>query len=249
MLSFVYKKILQLLEENPTLKRQYLKLAVLCSNNGIRPPLSGKADKVEKGWMEQELGHPSRNPLFYVEHDESVDLLFLDILPFLDEEANILEIGCNAGRNLNYLYSRGFKKLTGIEIGVKAEDVMKEHFSDAYKSTKYIVGNAYEELLRLPSSHYDLVFVHSVLVNIAPRWNAIFKEIARVSKSYVLTMENEGSYLAYPRDFEKMFKKVGLKQILFKFYNLYEERRVLRHQFIRNEIFKNNTVRLFVHVK
>jgi SAM-dependent methyltransferase len=249
MLSNIYKMSLQLLELHPILKRMYFKLAVLCSNNGIRPPFSGKADKVEKEWREQQIGHPSRNPLFYVEHDESVDLLFLDILPFLDKEANILEIGCNAGRNLNYLYSRGFKSLTGIEIGIEAEDVMKEYFPDAYKSTKYIVGNAYEELIRLPSSHYDLVFAHSVLVNIAPRWNAIFKEMARVSKSYVLTMESEGSYLAYPRDFEKMFKKVGLKQILYKFYNLSEEQRVLRHHFIRNEIFKNNTIRLFVHVK
>ena len=248
MLSYIYKKSLQLINGHPLIKHMYFNLAVFCSNHGISPPLSGNADRVEKRWREQTPGDSSRDPLLYVEHDESVDLLFMEILSFLDEDANILEIGCNAGRNLNYLYSKGFKRLTGIEIGAKAEEAMKEYFPDAYKSTKYIVGNAYEELLRLPSSHYDLVFVHSVLVNIAPRWNAIFKEMARVSKSYVLTMESEGSYLAYPRDFEKMFKKVGLKQILYKFYNLSGERRILSPQFIRNEIFRNNTIRLFVHV-
>lgn len=249
MLRKVYMKIIQLLEEYPFFRRMYLSLAVFCSNHGICPPLSGRAHKVEKGWREQSPGHPSRDPYFYVEHDESVDLMFMDILPFLGKEANILEIGCNTGRNLNYLFSKGYKNLTGIEIGIKAEEVMEEYFPDAYKSTKYIVGNAYEELLKLPSAYYDLVFSHSVLINIAPRWNGIFKEMARVSKAYILTMESEGSYTAYPRDFEKMFKKIGYKQILYKFYNFSGKRRILAPTFIRNDMFKNNTLRLFVSVE
>jgi SAM-dependent methyltransferase len=175
--------------------------------------------------------------------------MFMDVLAFLGKDANILEIGCSAGRNLNYLYSKGYKNLTGIEIGIKAEAVMRECFPETYKSTQYIVGNAYEEMSKLPSSHYDLVFSHSVLVNISPKWNGIFKEMARVSKAYVLTMESEGSYTAYPRNFEKMFRRAGWKQILYKFYNLSGKKRVLAPVYVPNDMFKNNTLRLFVSVE
>ncbi len=239
--------IKSLFEEYPALKTYYLNLAKLLSNNGLRPPLSTGRAEVEKGWREQSSKTPDRDPTLYIKHDESIDLLFMDIMPFLNKDARILEIGCNAGRNLHYLYSKGYKNLTGIEIGIKAEDTMRQHFPESYSSTKYIVGNAYEEISRLPSASYDLVFAHSVLVNIAPKWNGIFKEMARVSKAYILIMESEGSYTAYPRDFEKMFKKADCKQIVYKFYKLSDNKRLLSFPYVKSDMFTNNTLRLFVH--
>ena len=246
-----YRKSIQFLDKHPYLKEKYLRIAIFCSNHGICPPLSSRPNRVEKDWREQSENNPQRNPYLYTEYDDSIGLLFQDILPFLDKDSNILEIGCSAGRNLHYLYSKGYKNLTGIEIGIKAEKVMEETFPDAYNVTTYIVGNAYEELLKLPSSHYDLVYCHSVLVNIVPKWNAIFKEMARVSKCYILTLESEGSYKSYPRDFQKMFRKVGYKQILYKLYrvNKKEKKIMLAPNFIRNDRLSNNAIRLFVPIK
>ena len=229
--------------------RTYYRLAVSCTHLGICPPLSSRPSKVEKGWREQAPGGANWDPHLYIDHDESVDLMFMDILPFLDREARILEIGCNAGRNINYLFSKGYKYFTGIEIGVMAEQVMQEHFPEAYTHTTYIIGNAYEELLKLPSAHYDLVFAHSVLVNIAPKWNGIFAEMARVSKAYILTMESEGGITAFPRDFEKMFRKIGWRQILYKFYHLEGNKRTLAPLFRKDDILRNNTLRLFVRAE
>ena len=254
MLKIFYKKIIKLFDEHlfithPYLKEKYLQFAIFCSNHGICPPLSSRPDNAERGWRQQSSNDPHRNPYSYIEYDESIALMFQDIIPFLDKNANILEIGCNAGRNLHYLYSKGYKRLTGIEIGIEPEEVMKKTFPDAYNVATYIVGNAYEEILKLPSSHYDLVFCHSVLVNIAPKWNSIFKEIARVSKSYILIMESEGSYRSYPRNFEKMFRKANYKQILYKLYRLSEKKRILASDFSRHDKFHNNTIRLFVPIK
>lgn len=254
MLKVIYRNTVQLIEnhlfnKHPYLKDKYLQFAMFCSNHGICPPLSPRPDNVERGWMRQSINDPHRNPYLYIEYDDSITLMFQDTLPFLDKNANILEIGCNAGRNLDYLYSKGYRRLTGIEIGIEPEEVMKKTFPDAYNVTTYIVGNAYEEILKLPSSCYDLVFCHSVLVNIAPRWNAIFKEMARVSKSYILIMESEGSYNSYPRNFEKMFRKANYRQILYKLYRLSDEKRILAPNFSRQDKFHNNTIRLFVPIK
>ena len=176
--------------------------------------------------------------------------MFQDVLPLLDKNARILEIGCNAGRNLNYLYQKGYKSLTGIEIGIEAEEVMKGQFPDACKSTRYILGNAYEELVKLSSSHYDLVFSRAVLVNIAPKWNAIFREMARVSNSYILLMESEDSYLSCPRDFEKVFRKMSYRQILYKFFTLSKHNGlVLAPDFVQKGFFKAATLRLFVPIQ
>ena len=255
MLNVIKKIFIKLFEEHlfiahPYLKEKYLQFAIFCSNNGICPPLSPSPGNVETRWREQSINDPQRNPYSHVEYDESIALMFQDILPFLDKNANILEIGCSAGRNLHYLFSKGYKRLTGIEIGIEAEKVMQEKFPDAYSKTRYIVGNAYEELLKLPSSHYDLVFCRAVLISIAPKWNRIFKEMARVSKSYILTMEREGCHIAYPRDFEKMFRRVNFRQTLYKIYRISEgKERILAPNFSRKDRFDNNTIRLFVPIK
>ncbi|MBW2035547.1 MAG: class I SAM-dependent methyltransferase [Deltaproteobacteria bacterium] len=112
--------------------------------------------------------------------------------------------------------------------------------------TEYIVGNACEELMKLPSSSYDLVFTRGVLINIAPKWNGIFREMARVAKSFILTMETEGAYFAYPRDFKKMFRKAGCRQIIYKLYKRSGNKRILATHYDRDDLFNSITVRLFV---
>jgi 2-polyprenyl-3-methyl-5-hydroxy-6-metoxy-1,4-benzoquinol methylase len=233
------------LERSHFLEGLYIRIAVFCSEHGITPPLSGNPEKIEQEWRNQYPGSDDRDPCYYLEHDEQMDLLFMDIFPLLEKEANILEIGCSAGRHLNYLHSKGYERLTGIEIGAAAEDEMKKSFPDAYSKTDYIVGNAFEELVKLPTGYYDLVFTRGVLINVAPKWNGIFGEMARVSKAYILTMETEGVYVAFPRNFERMFRRAGCRQIIYKLYKRQGKRRILASYYDRSDIFNSITVRLF----
>jgi len=252
-LRLIREKTVKMLSSdgNATLKKCYLKLATFCSTYGFSPPFSAKAEKSEQGWRMQSADSRDRNPNLYTKYDETIDFLFQDVLGFLDSDSCILEIGCNAGRSLDYLYKKGYTNLTGIEIGAEAEKAMQQTFPQAYRSTHYILGNAYEELAKLPEKKFDLVFCHSVLVNITPRWNGVFKEMARVSKKYILILENEGSLYAYPRDFERMFKKAGYRQILYKFYSsmVQSGRMELKSPFTPSDLFRNNVVRLFVEEK
>jgi SAM-dependent methyltransferase len=222
----------------------YLKYAKLCCDYGIKPILSPRWNTVESSWKEQTSAE--RDSCLYIEKDESIDLMFQDILPYLPKSANILEIGCNAGRNLDYLYGKGYINLTGIEIGMKAEYQMEQSFPAAYATTKFITGNAINVLPQLCSSYYDLVFTHATLINIPYCYNSIFKDIVRVSRGYILTMENEGCYRAYPRNFGKMFRKAGCRQIMYKVYRCQNKKRTLAPDFSEADVLKSNTLRLFV---
>ena len=92
-----------------------------------------------------------------------------------------------------------------------------------------------------------MVFCHSVLVNIHPKYNSIFADMARVSRKFIFILENEGSIFGYPRNFQKMIEKQGYKQIMYKHFRGACES--LSVPYTKEDIYVNNTIRLFVQNK
>lgn len=233
---------------NYALKLRYLKLAKFLTNHGITAPLSQSTAMAARQWREQGTASSVFKPEDYVPDTEATEKVFQDIVPLLNPNSSILEIGCNAGRNLNYFYECGFHNLTGIEIGTEAVKLFADVFPDTYKSSKVILGDATEEIKNLESKSFDFVFAHSVLVNIGPRGNHIFREMCRVCKGYILTIENEGSWSLFPRDFEKMFRKNGFATVS---YRLVEQKSEMPfpHPLTREHVFKSAILRLLVPVQ
>jgi SAM-dependent methyltransferase len=55
--------------------------------------------------------------------------LLVDLVrKYVSEDARILEIGCNVGRNLHFLFESGFRNLEGIEISEDAVKLVKDTF-------------------------------------------------------------------------------------------------------------------------
>ncbi len=237
---------------NKSFRRFYLGFITSLSSRGISLPFVS-VSSAEKVWILQGTQEGSEkkdgipHPSAFVEIDKSVEELFRDVVPLLGKDARILEIGCNAGRNLKYLHNLGFRNLAGIELGPKAVEQMKESHPDLYNDSRIIVGRAEEVIKSFGTDEYDMIFTHATLVNIHPSKNFLFREMARVSGKFILTMENEGSMSAFPRDFKKMFEKQGMKQIALRI--LRQEDRTLPDSFEEKDVFSNNTVRLFVHDK
>ncbi|MBU1617114.1 MAG: class I SAM-dependent methyltransferase [Candidatus Margulisbacteria bacterium] len=238
------KKLIEVMRNNSYLKYQYFRMASFLATNGIGPPLASPAFESCSRWQKQGTKGSNDHPETYIEENNSTIELFKEVLPYLDKNSRILEIGCNVGRSLNYLYKLGYRDLTGIEIGEEAVKLARVAFPDMAQQSKLIVGNAPLELRKFPSRQFDLVFCHSVLVNIHPRYNYVFREMARVSRKFVLTLENEGSFLAYPRDFQKLFERVGLKMVASKIFTGVCERFPVPYR--QEDALANNTIRLFV---
>ncbi len=132
------------------------------------------------------------------------------------KEPRILEVGCNAGRNLNGLFEAGFRKITAIEISQDAIDQMKKDFPQAYSNSELHCGPAEEILPKFENNSFDVVFTMAVLQHIhSDSINEITKEICRVSNSYLLINEAEtyASWRHFPRSYRTIFSKLGAKFI------------------------------------
>jgi SAM-dependent methyltransferase len=121
----------------------------------------------------------------------------------------ILEIGCNVGRNLNHFYQNGFKKITGIEISEIAVKLGESAYPEL--KGKIIVSSIEDKIKDLKK--YDIIFTRAVLEHIMIKSEWIFPEIERITKRYLITIEDEKSltWKHYPRNYKEVFK--NLKQI------------------------------------
>lgn len=237
-------------ETNTQLKRYYLRLARFLSTHGINPPLTAPAEQHEKRWREQSTAGSQDSPELYVSCNDSIERLFQEVMPLLNQDSAILEIGCNKGRSLNYLFQKGFRNLTGIEISPRAVELFAQIFPVTYKNSRVVVGNATQEIRKLKTKSFDLVFTHSVLVNIGAKHNHFFYEMCRICQGYILTLENEGSWTSFPRDFQRMFERNGFAQVSYRWLVWTTDMKSLTfpNPVTNRHVFKNNTIRLFAPI-
>ena len=131
------------------------------------------------------------------------------------QNAKILEIGCNVGRNLNYLFLVGFKNLEGIELSEKAIQQLKQSYPKMACHTK-IYNMPVEEIIReFRDCEFDIVFTMAVLEHIHTDSEWVFPEIVRITKDFLIIIEDERciSWRHFPRNYKKVFEPIGIKQI------------------------------------
>ena len=117
----------------------------------------------------------------------------------------IFEIGCNCGRNLNYLRQHGYKFLTGIDINKRALELQNELFPNLkatliHDSIEHSIPNFYD-------LQFDVIFTMAVLQHIHIESNWIFDHIARITEGYLFLIELE------VRDYKNIFENKGFKLI------------------------------------
>lgn len=143
---------------------------------------------------------------------------FLKIIRKIKTKKNymILEIGCNSGRNLDVLYSNGYRNFTGIEINKNALKLMKKKIPEVYFGTR-IINKPVEDCIKsFKTNEFDLIYSLAVLEHIHPDSEWIFKEMARIGKS-ILTIEPEKGkhWRVFERNYKKIFENLGFKQKLY----------------------------------
>ena len=129
---------------------------------------------------------------------------------FGNPENTILELGCNVGRNLLYLWQNGFVNLSGIEMNKHALEIMRTSFPECGQVSIY-KGLLEEVLPRFEAKKFDVIFSMAVLEHIHPQSNFIFKEMVRVCRKYIITIEIEHSSGArvFPRNYRDVFETLG----------------------------------------
>lgn len=180
--------------------------------------MSGENEKVEKlsleeahkYWMHPDDG--ANNPLEYLVDSERLRARNTSLLSIfekhVDPSDSILEIGCNAGRNLHALWNAGYQNLSAIEISANAIDTMSRFLPEVHKNTKITIG-AIEDIIKvIPSTRHDVIFTMAVLVHLPYESDWIFKEIARRAKKKIIIFECEAQSEHSPRHFPRKYKRL-----------------------------------------
>lgn len=162
--------------------------------------------------------HPTEDnlPTTYAEANiERSEFLFRIMKDLIKPKCSILEIGCNAGRNLNYLHKNGFKNLSGIEINANAIELMKKVYPDLAKACTIHIKPVEDVVTKMIDNSIDLVFTMAVFEHIPREREFIFKEIARISKDYIVTIEEEEGtgILNFPRNYREIFTGFGFDEV------------------------------------
>lgn len=152
-------------------------------------------------------------PWRYLEVEHRSEAL-LGLVSFLPKEAQILEVGCNVGRNLAHLFGAGYKEVEGIEISPHAVRLLRESYPQLAR-TRIHVGAAEDILPKLTSDSFDLVFTMAVLEHIHPESVLVFDHIARLTQR-VLAIEPRlyhSSHRQFPHDVPALFCSRGFRLV------------------------------------
>lgn len=154
-------------------------------------------------------------PQNYLKGEARSQLLVEIIKKYVKHSLSILELGCNVGRNLNYLFNSGFMNLSGIEISEEAVQLLKKTYPEMANHSK-IYNLSVEEIIKeFSDEEFNVVFTMAVLehIHIDSEW--LFFEMVRITKDFLITIEDERgvSWGRFPRKYKKIFESLGMKQI------------------------------------
>lgn len=153
-------------------------------------------------------------PRRYLNENASRQFLTELVRSHIDPSCSLLEIGCNAGANLEHLYRAGFTRLAGIEINPDAVRLLKEAHPEM-RSHAVIYNAAVEDVIRtLPDRGFDLVFTMAVLEHIHKESEWVFEEIVRITARYLITIEDERSsgWGHFRHNYGRIFRGLGLEE-------------------------------------
>lgn len=125
---------------------------------------------------------------------------------------SVLEIGCNTGKTLAYLYDMGYRNLTGVEINRKALDIGRRHFPDLEHVE--LICSAIENVINL-LHEFDVIYAGGVYMHLPYELDWVFDEIAKKARRLILTAENEldTDFYRFARNYKTVFESRGWTQV------------------------------------
>ncbi|MEF8772777.1 class I SAM-dependent methyltransferase [Halodesulfurarchaeum sp.] len=186
------------------------------------------SQEVRQKWADRDGEY---SPSYYANYgaDGASEAVLTAIETYLGPNPAVLEVGCSSGRHLSTLLEAGYTDLTGVELNQEARDAMAENFPELartatvqYESIESVVGEFADD-------QFEVVFSVETLQHLHPDSSWVFAELARITGSLLITIENEGgkgkaeaptdvNYVdtdvpLYYRDWNEIFTALGLTEL------------------------------------
>ncbi|MFC6825980.1 class I SAM-dependent methyltransferase [Halopelagius fulvigenes] len=187
-------------------------------------------DDNRRGWAERSGDF---SPEYYarIGPNEVSETLLAVFEHYVDDDADVLEVGCSSGRHLAHLRDNGYENLTGIDINDESFDVMAEYFPELAETGTFYTGAVEDVVPEFDDDEFDVIYSVETLQHVHPEDEWVFEELIRVTSDLLITAENEGnsphrgregaevSYVndefpLYHRNWKRVFSELGLAQLL-----------------------------------
>lgn len=164
-------------------------------------------------WAEGSFEKP-KDPSHFIDLRPGIDILLLNKVQdyATTTDSAILDLGCNCGRHIEFLYNHGFRNLSGVDIMKDAITFFKDRSPDAYKGSNICHDFFQRFLLKKKTLEYEIVYTVGATIELVHPSFDVIKEMCRVSKSYVIILIQENSH-AYPRFYVTEFKRNNFELI------------------------------------
>jgi SAM-dependent methyltransferase len=120
-------------------------------------------------------------------------------------DESVLDMGCNSGANLNFLYQAGFRHLHGVDAGSQALSLFVDRFPETYACAEVKHDLFQRYLLQCPDGMVDVVHSNGATLELVHPSFPIVKQLCRVARRAVMIDIVERGH-AYPRDYIAQFR-------------------------------------------
>lgn len=123
---------------------------------------------------------------------------------------SVLDLGCNAGSDLNILYRNGYRNLLGVDAGIGALQTFSDLYPQVFAECDIEHDTFQRYLSRRPSASIDVIHSHGATLELVHPSFPIVAEICRVArKSIHVCILEEGH--SYPRLWVRQFERSGFR--------------------------------------
>lgn len=138
--------------------------------------------------------------------------LLLRLLQTSKAAESVMDMGCNSGANLNFLYQAGYRRLSGVD----ASRAALEHFARIFPET-FEVADVRHDLFqryvqRCPAGMVDVIHSNGATLELVHPSFPIVAEMCRVARRAVYVDIQERGH-AYPRDYIAQFQRNGFQLV------------------------------------
>ena len=170
-------------------------------------------------WAKGDIGN-YRDYNYFEKLRPNIDEFTLDKIFELTEDKNqpVLDLGCNQGRHIRYLYNKGLKNLYGVDVMKSALKYFEEKYSDIYKNSNLECDFFQRYLNKTKDNFFYNTFTFGATIEIVHPSYDLIKEMVRVTRKNIILLISENGHW-YPRFYVYEFKKNKTKLVYYKKVN------------------------------
>jgi hypothetical protein len=134
------------------------------------------------------------------------------VLATTGPDKSVLDMGCNSGANLNFLYQAGFRNLYGVDAGRQALVTFARTFPETYACANVSHGLFQHYLLHCPDGMVEVIHSNGATLELVHPSFPIVAQMCRVARKSVMVDIVERGH-AYPRYYISQFKRQGFELV------------------------------------